>query len=73
MNQILKAVYDAGLMNFTLKKITPDAIQDDFFLLIFLSNDIDTNFISVFIPEIYNEGSQFFEKDKDGKTMSKPC
>lgn len=36
VNQILKAVYDAGLMSFTLKKITPESIQNDFFLLIFL-------------------------------------
>lgn len=27
----------------------------------------------MFIPEIYNEGSQFLEKDKSGKSMSKPC
>ena len=70
----MDAIFKSGLMEYTLKYIDTDAIINDYYLRIFMVNDIDTNFISVFIPEIYdNPNSNFIDRDEDGKLISKPC
>ena len=50
--------------------------MNDVFLRLFLINDIDTNLISIFVPEIYNQESQFVVLDDDGKIRKEktfPC
>ena len=55
----MKTVFDAKLLEYNLIHIDTETLVDDYYLKIFLVNDIDTNFIQVFIPEIYGEGSNF--------------
>lgn len=41
---------------------------------LFLVNDLDTNLISIFVPEIWNyEFSEFVKLDSTGKKISNPC
>ena len=72
INNVVKMIFDADLLNFKLKNFDLSAIND-YYLRIFLVNDIDTNFISVFIPEILGEGSNFVSYTADGKLIPKPC
>lgn len=67
MNQMLKCLFDAGLLEFTLRQINSELIADNFFLRIFLINDIDTNLISIFVPELWeHQNSEFVARDKLG-------
>lgn len=68
----MKAIFDAGLLFYKLETLQNFKI-DDYYLRILLVNDIDTNFISVFIPEIYKNGSNFVTYDSRGVIIPKPC
>ena len=54
VNQVFRGLYDANLLKYHLKEIRSEDIVNDVFLRLFLINDIDTNLISIFVPEIYN-------------------
>ena len=77
MNQMLKCFFDAGLLEFTLKSIDAKLIEDNFFLRIFLVNDIDTNLISIFVPELWEyENNEFVTRGPNGEIIKEqvlPC
>lgn len=76
-NQVLRSLYDADILKYHLKQINTDDIVNDVFLRLFLINNIDTNFISIFVPEILdNFESPFVERDARGrkrKDKTYPC
>ena len=60
-------MFESGILDYTLNQINSDLIQGDFYLQLFLINDIDTNLISIFVPEIWDyPQSQFVTRDKNG-------
>lgn len=73
INHIFEVVYNAGLLDVTIKSINTLDLQLDYYASIFLINDIDTNLISVFVPEIYADGSNFLDRDRRGIIKPYPC
>jgi hypothetical protein len=59
-------------MNITFQNFTDDLLGDNLYLKFLFINNIDTNVISVFFPEIYNESSPFMKK-VDEKIVPMPC
>ena len=70
-------IFSAGLLEYKLKQINTDYLSNDFLLRLFLINDIDTNLISIFLPEIWDfQQSQFAVRDDNGnviKDIVYPC
>jgi hypothetical protein len=73
INTLLRTFFNAKLMKYTLKSIDTETLVNDYYLKIFLVNDIDTDFIQVFIPEIYRSNSNFVSYDENGRIKSRPC
>ena len=57
-------------MEYKIDNITPQDIEDDYYLKLFLINNLDTNLISIFIPEIWKDPSEFVLKDSNGKIIT---
>ena len=76
INECIETIFNAGLLELKLDKIYDDVAQDPYIRL-FLVNELDTNLISIFVPEIWdNANSKFVERDKGGKIrkdVSFPC
>ena len=67
-NLVLRSLFDANMLKYHLKQINTEDIVNDVFLRLFLINDIDTNFISIFVPEILeNVESPYVERDARGR------
>lgn len=52
MNHLMSTLYEVGLIEYTIKQMPTQDIVQDYYLRLFLVDNIDTNLISVFIPEI---------------------
>lgn len=72
LNHLSKTLFDSNILEYNIKTINTENLVDDYYLRILLVNNIDTNFIQIFIPEIYNNNSNFVSY-KDGQLVSKPC
>ena len=72
MNHLMSTLYEVGLIEYTIKKMPTQDIVKDYYLRLFLVDNIDTNLISVFIPEILNS-PQFVKRDARGKLVPLPC
>ena len=61
-------------MSTKFQEINDEDFSDNYYLRLFLVNDLDTNLISIFVPEIWNyEFSEFVKLDSTGKKISNPC
>jgi hypothetical protein len=60
-------------LEYKLDKIDTEDIIDDYYVRIFLVNDLDTNLISIFLPEIEQPSFGFVKYDDRGKIIPAPC
>jgi hypothetical protein len=76
VNQILEFIFQLGLLKYRIVDISSSDI-DDYYLKLFLINSLDTNLISIFIPEIWQYSkSEFVDRDSNGKVLTNstfPC
>ena len=67
-------LYEGNLLSTIIQKIDEQDLSDNYYLRLFLVNDLDTNLISIFVPEIWNyEFSEFVSEDSTGKKITYPC
>ena len=76
LNNLFQFIFNLNLLQYRITEVSNDII-DDYYLKLLFSDQINTNLISIFIPEIWQSGSEFADVDPiTGKVQTNssfPC